>query len=215
MSDQNTEVRPPIENRALEVSKKPFLGGRITRNNAIAIGIALIAIVGVGTYLVLNKSNSTPTATLNTQTPPVTSTTPASITTTTNNAGSNSQQIYGSKDPFVSLESPSTTAVFTTTTVAGTVGTTSTGVTSTTLVTPSTTSSSIPSQLVLVSVSPVGQPPTAEVTVNGITFPGLTPGQSFAGSFVITAINQSTGCSTFTNSGANPFQICLNQAVTK
>ncbi len=218
MSEQNTDVQVQNEVPVAHNSGKSILGGRISRNNAIAIGIALIVIIGVGAYLVLSKAPSSPSTTLPGAGPIVSSAPQTSIpgTTTTTTAGY--QQIYGSKDPFVSLESPSTTAA-TTTTLFGTGSTSTTlfgtGSTSTTLVTPSSTTSSLPSQLVLVSVSPVGQPSSAEVTVNGSTYSGLTPGQSFGSSFVITAINQSSGCATFTNGGTNPFQICLNQAVTK
>ncbi len=191
-------------------------GGASSRRTLLIGALALVVIlIGVGGYLYVKGNASSSPSTLSTPSLPTvtssttTSTTLPGVTTTILN--------YGNKDPFVPLvastattaaSSPTTSATGSTTTLAG-------GSTSTTLVSLTTTTTGSPSQIALISVSPVGQPAVAQVSVNGTVYSGITPGQTVGVSYVLTSIDQTTGCATFSNGGANPFELCLNQAIVK
>lgn len=172
----------------------------------IILGTVLAAIVLVGGYFLFKGVGNSATSGTSPLilTPSTTQTTSPLATTTT---GLN----FGQKDPFVSQVASTTTSAAPTTTTTVLPGG---GVTTTTLVSLSTTTTAAASQLALISVSPVGQPAAAQVSVNGTIYSGLTSGQAFS-SYTITSINQQTGCATFTNGGGSPFQVCLNQAIVK
>ena len=219
MSQNATEV---IEQEA--GGDAPSSGGnffsRASVSSRILMVIGAVVVLGVIAFALVKalSGSSTSSPTLPIASTPITSPAPTttSATATTQFVG------YGNRDPFVALTvvsqqlvsaSPNTTVYggTTNTTVYG--GTTSgTGG----VVTPTSTVTTTPSQVALVAVSPLGQPAVAQVTVNGTSYAGLTPGVTFDnGSYTITAIDQTSGCATFTNGGSSPFQICLNQAVLK
>ena len=204
MSQNSTELMAPEENPNDLAPKQGFFGRLSTGSKILLVILAvvlIIALVFAASKLFSSPSSTSPTL------PPAGTPGTSEATTTTGATVTTFSGAYGNRDPFVPL-------------VAATVTTTASASTTTTtapsgVVVP-TTATTVASQISLVSVSPVGTSPTAEVTVGSTSYPGLTVGTTFdSGAYKITAINQSTACATFTSGGSSSFQLCTGQAVLK
>ncbi len=212
MSQNASEVIAPDSGNAPGGQGGSFFS-RMSTSSKILAGILAVVVLAVVIFALVGIASS-PSSTSTSSTPILPSATPStsSPTTTAGSTGTTLYQVYGSRDPFV----PLTLATASATASPSPSSPTTTVASSTGVVTPTSTVTTTPSQIALVSVSPVGQPAVAQVTVNGTSFAGLTSGTSFDnGAYTITAINQATGCATFTNGGSTAFQICLAQAVLK
>ena len=204
MSQDSTELMPPEEAGSDHRKGQSFLRGLSTGSKflfAILAVVLLVVILFAATKFFSSSSSTAPTfpSTGLPSSPQATATTAGTVTTFSG--------AYGNRDPFVPLVATTTTAA---STPSSTTTTTPGGV-----VVP-TTATTVVSQISLVSVSPVGTSPTAEVTVGSTSYPGLTVGTTFdSGAYKITAINQLTACATFTGGGSSRFQLCTGQAVLK
>ncbi|MDA8263204.1 MAG: hypothetical protein M0Z47_10295 [Actinomycetota bacterium] len=208
MSQNSTELMAPEEGGADPGSGQGFFG-RLSSGSKVLLAILAVVLVIAIIFAVaklFGSSNSSSTAPV---LPPAGSpATSEATTTTTGGTATTFSGAYGNRDPFVPL-------------VAATVVTSAPTASPTTTTAPSgvvvpTTATTVPSQISLVSVSPAGTSPTAEVSVGSTTYPGLTVGTTFAnGAYKITSIDQSTACATFTGGGSSSFQLCTGQAVLK
>ena len=204
MSQNSTELIATEENSNDAEPKHGFFGRLSTGSKILLVILAvvlIIALVYAASKIFSSSSSSSPTL------PPAGSPETSEATTTTGATVTTFAGSYGNRDPFVPL-------------VAATVTTTASASTTTTsapsgVVVP-TTATTVASQISLVSVSPAGASPTAEVMVGSTSYPGLTVGTTFDnGAYKVTAINQSTACATLTNGGSSNFQLCTGQAVLK
>ncbi len=207
MSQNSTELIPRQEGDTDPGSGQGFFGRLSSGSKVLLVILAIVLVIAI--IFAVSKLVSSPTGSSSPTLPPAgTPGTSEATTTTAGGTVTTFSGAYGNRDPFVPLVAATVTTV-------QSVSTTTTTTAPGGVVVP-TTATTVPSQISLVSVSPVGASPTAEVSVGSTSYPGLTVGTSFAnGAYKITAINQSTACATFTGGGSSSFQLCTGQAVLK